>query len=491
MSGGMIAHRYGGDMINASNPPRAERTALFLSLEPDTPSVDSLTAAGWHVIRMKAPQQAGRILERGNIRVGVVAVPEDCTEQQLAEIENFVSHTEATWVAQVRHGQAEQPAIRRFILDYCFDFVTVPCVDQRLAIVLGHAHGLSLLRESVTVKDPVRGCSTMIGSSEPMRRLYRGVEKCARNNAPVFIAGESGTGKELTAHAIHEQSSRAGQAFVAINCAAIPPSLLQSELFGHERGAFTGALQRKTGRIEAAAGGTLFLDEIGDMPPECQAVLLRFLQEGTIERLGGNGSIKVDARIVSATHVDLQQAIAAGRFRADLYHRLCVLRLDEPPLRERGHDIKLLAYHALSLHKRDGTRKIRGFSGDAIAAMFNYSWPGNVRELINCVRRAVVMAEGRFITAADLGLPDTEPKQGRTLAEIRSEAERAAVREALARHAYSLSSAAIELGVSRATLYRLLNSIGLRSEVPMLRHLDVVNTEGRGPAGPSRPQQVA
>jgi DNA-binding NtrC family response regulator len=239
-------------------------------------------------------------------------------------------------------------------------------------------------------------------------------------------------------------------------------------------------LQKKIGRIEAAEGGTLFLDEIGDMPHECQAVLLRFLQEGTIERLGGNASIKIDARIVSATHVDLQQAIEAGRFRADLFHRLCVLRLDEPPLRARGHDIKLLAHHAMSLHKRDGGRKFRGFSSDAIAAMFNYSWPGNVRELINCVRRAVVMAEGRFITASDLGLPDAEPKQGRTLAEIRCEAERTAVREALVRHAYSLSSAAVELGVSRATLYRLLNSIGLRSEATMTRQLGVAAGERDG-----------
>ncbi|PTB20224.1 Fis family transcriptional regulator [Trinickia symbiotica] len=478
----------------ASNPLRAERTVLFLSLKPDVVGEDGLVSAGWHVVHARTPQQVDRMLERGVIRVGVVAMPLDCTEQQLAELEASVSHTDATWVAQVRHGQAEQPAIRRFILDYCFDFVTMPCDDQRLAIVLGHAHGLSVLRDSVDSGPPMPGCCTMIGNSEPMQRLYRGVEKCARNNAPVFIAGESGTGKELTARAIHDRSPRASQPFVAINCAAIPPSLLQSELFGHERGAFTGALQRKIGRIEAAAGGTLFLDEIGDMPHECQAVLLRFLQEGTIERLGGNASTKVDARIISATHVDLQQAIEAGRFRADLYHRLCVLRLDEPPLRQRGHDIKLLAYHALTLHKRDGRRKIRGFSSDAITAMFNYAWPGNVRELINCVRRAVVMAEGRFITADDLGLPDAGPKPGRTLAEVRCEAERAAVREALARHAYSLSSAAAELGVSRATLYRLLNAIGLRSEAPMMRQLGVVGGSDHHDSddpGESRPQQVA
>ncbi|GLU30969.1 sigma-54 dependent transcriptional regulator [Trinickia caryophylli] len=478
---------------HASNPLQAERTVLFVSLKPDSSYVDGLVAAKWQVVHAKTAQQVERLLERGAIRVGVVALPQECTEQQLAELEASVSHTEATWVALVQRGQADKPAVQRFIVDYCFDYVTMPCAEERLAVVLGHAYGLSELREKAAPPPPVQGCCMMIGTSEPMQQLYRGVEKCARTGAPVFIAGESGTGKELTARAIHERSARAGQPFVAINCAAIPPSLLQSELFGHERGAFTGALQRKIGRIEAASGGTLFLDEIGDMPHECQAVLLRFLQEATIERLGGTASIKIDARIVSATHVDLMQAIDAGRFRADLFHRLCVLRFDEPPLRQRGHDIKLLAYHALELHKNDGARKIRGFSSDAIAAMFNYPWPGNVRELINCVRRAVVMAEGRFITAADLGLPDAGHQRGRTLAEVRCEAERAAVRDALARHAYSLSSAAAELGVSRATLYRLLNSVGLRPEAPVIRHLGVVDGVAADPSGGGapRPQQAA
>ena len=447
------------------HPLHAERTVLLVSLKPDTDSVDWLVAAGWHVVHAKTPQQVQRIIDRGAIHVGLVQLPVACSSQQLAELESCISHSDVAWIAEVRPGQAEDPSIRRFILDFCFDFVTLPCNDERLTILMGHADGLWTLRDSAHDDDrPVAMSSTMIGQCEAMQQLNRGVDKCARNEAPVFIAGASGTGKELTARAIHDRSARAQEPFVAINCAAIPPSLLQSELFGHERGAFTGALQRKIGRIEAAAGGTLFLDEIGDMPHECQAVLLRFLQEGTIERLGGTGPIKVDVRIVSATHVDLMAAIEAGRFRMDLYHRLCVLRLDEPPLRERGEDIKLLAQHALEMYRRDGARKIRGFSSDAISAMFNYSWPGNVRELINCVRRAVVMAEGRFITASDLGLPGVETKCGRTLAEIRCDAERAAVREALARHAYSLSNAAIELGISRATLYRLLNSSGLREE---------------------------
>jgi DNA-binding NtrC family response regulator len=236
-------------------------------------------------------------------------------------------------------------------------------------------------------------------------------------------------------------------------------------LFGHERGAFTGALQRKIGRIESAHEGTLFLDEIGDMPHECQAVLLRFLQEGTIERLGGNGPINVDVRVISATHVDLDKAVEDGRFRSDLYHRLCVLRLVEPPLRERGGDIKLLANYALSMYKQDGARKLRGLSSDAIVAMSNYPWPGNVRELINCVRRAVVMSEGRFITASDLGLPEAENGPAVTLAEIRSKAEKDAIEHALQRHGYKLSEAAAELGISRATLYRLMHANRLHQDV--------------------------
>ncbi|CAH2909381.1 MAG: Nitrogen regulation protein NR(I) [uncultured Paraburkholderia sp.] len=197
------------------------------------------------------------------------------------------------------------------------------------------------------------------------------------------------------------------------------------------------------------------------MPHECQAVLLRFLQEGTVERLGGNGPIHVDVRVISATHVDLDKAVEEGRFRADLYHRLCVLRLVEPPLRERG---ELLANYALSMYKQDGARKLRGLSSDAIVAMSNYAWPGNVRELINCVRRAVVMSEGRFITANDLGLPATDNGPAVKLAEIRSKAEKDAIEHALQRHGYKLSEAAAELGISRATLYRLMHADRLHPE---------------------------
>jgi DNA-binding NtrC family response regulator len=281
-------------------------------------------------------------------------------------------------------------------------------------------------------------------------------------DAPVFISGESGTGKELTAVAIHERSARRDQPFVAINCGAIPAHLLQSELFGYERGAFTGANQRKIGRVEAANGGTLFLDEIGDLPLESQASLLRFLQERKVERLGGHGSTPVDVRIISATHVDMQTAMIEGRFRADLYHRLCVLQIDEPPLRARGKDIELLAKHMLDRFKKDASRRLRGFSPCAIAAIHNYGWPGNVRELINRVRRAIVMSEGRQITARDLELGEYVEVAPVSLAQAREAAERQAIELALLRHRGRLGDAAHELGISRVTLYRLLSAHGMR-----------------------------
>ncbi|WP_233835694.1 sigma-54-dependent transcriptional regulator [Paraburkholderia sp. ZP32-5] len=452
-------------MTTTCMPADTERTVLYVANSPDQKLVDFLSAAGWQAVHAKSTAVAERMIERGNIKVGLVQLPENCTSQQLSALALCMRRVETNWVAQIVPGQTENELVSRFILDYCFDFVTQPWLNERLMFALGHAHGLSSLRQPRVAPEPSLGRHGMVGQCEPMQQLYRRIDKCGVTDAPVFIAGESGTGKELTARAIHDRSPRAGRTFVAINCAAIPPSLLQAELFGHERGAFTGALQRKIGRIESAHEGTLFLDEIGDMPHECQAVLLRFLQEGTIERLGGNGPISVDVRVISATHVDLDRAVEDGRFRSDLYHRLCVLRLIEPPLRERGGDIKLLANYALSMYKQDGARKLRGLSSDAIVAMSNYPWPGNVRELINCVRRAVVMSEGRFITANDLGLPEADNAPAVTLAEIRSKAEKDAIEHALLRHGYKLSDAAAELGISRATLYRLMHANRLHQDV--------------------------
>ncbi|RFU44609.1 sigma-54 dependent transcriptional regulator [Paraburkholderia sp. DHOC27] len=474
-------------MSTTASPPDTERTVLCVSATPDETLGRFLAASGWHVAHARTTAIAERVIERDNIKVGLLELPEDCTSQYLSALETCMRRMETNWVAQIAPGQADDELVSRFILDYCFDFVTRPCLNDRLIFALGHAHGLSSLRKAPVAPEPSQGRHEMVGQCEAMQQLYRHIDKCAVTDAPVFVAGESGTGKELTARAIHVRSPRAQNAFVAINCAAIPPSLLQAELFGHERGAFTGAVQRKIGRIESAHEGTLFLDEIGDMPHECQAVLLRFLQEGTIERLGGTGQTNVDVRVISATHVDLEKAVDEGRFRSDLYHRLCVLRLVEPPLRERGGDIKLLANYALSMYRQDGARKIRGFSSDAMLAMSSDAWPGNVRELINCVRRAVVMSEGRFITAADLGLPHVVRTPAATLAEIRSKAEKDAIEQALQRHNFKLSEAAADLGVSRATLYRLMhaNRIGNGGTAAPVDapERDDSHTENRGNGG--------
>jgi DNA-binding NtrC family response regulator len=283
----------------------------------------------------------------------------DCQfPRDLPAIQAMLSITTIGWVATGHADQVMQPDLRRLIRDFCFDYVTLPTSGDRIVNAVGHAYGMVALHDAES-KDGCAGSSEgeMVGSCDAMLALFRSIRKVATTDAPVFISGESGTGKELTAVAIHEQSVRRAEPFVAINCGAIPAHLLQSELFGYERGAFTGANQRKIGRVEAANGGTLFLDEIGDLPLESQASLLRFLQERKVERLGGHGSTPVDVRIISATHVDMQTAMIEGRFRADLYHRLCVLQIDEPPLRARGKDIELLAKHMLDRFKKDASRR--------------------------------------------------------------------------------------------------------------------------------------
>jgi DNA-binding NtrC family response regulator len=391
----------------------------------------------------------------------------------LAYLHQLLANSLTGWVALGHREELEDPIVRALIRDYCFDYITVPTPDDRVVDAVGHAHGMVALQVNASSGvDDGRAEGEMVGSCEAMLSLFRSIRKVAMSDAPVFISGESGTGKELTAVAIHERSCRREQPFVAINCGAIPAHLLQSELFGYERGAFTGANQRKIGRVEAANGGTLFLDEIGDLPLESQASLLRFLQERKVERLGGHASTPVDVRIISATHLDMQTAMIEGRFRADLYHRLCVLQLDEPPLRARGKDIELLAKHMLDRFKKDARRRLRGFAPDAIAAMHNYGWPGNVRELINRIRRAIVMSEGQQISASDLELGDYAQTAPVSLAQARESAERQAIELALLRHRGRLGDAAQDLRISRVTLYRLLNAHGLRDDLSALSAQD-------------------
>ncbi|HEX5344827.1 MAG TPA: sigma-54 dependent transcriptional regulator, partial [Duganella sp.] len=294
-------------------------------------------------------------------------------------------------------------------------------------------------------------------------RLRRQIVKVASASAPVLIWGESGSGKELAAQAVHAHSARRKGPFVPINCGAIPAALIQSELFGHERGAFTGAARDKRGLIESAQGGSIFLDEIGDLPMELQANLLRFLQEKTIYRVGGTRSIAVDARVIAASHVNLAQAVQRGAFREDLYYRLNVLALDVPPLRERRDDLLPLAEHFFHTFASERAPRVRGFSSGAAQAMRDYHWPGNVRELINRVRRAMVMAEGRLIQPQDLGLgaaaaTAAAPVQ---LDDARIRAERDAIDASLLRAGRNITLAARDLGVSRMTLYRLLAKHGM------------------------------
>lgn len=305
--------------------------------------------------------------------------------------------------------------------------------------------------------------SAIVGQSPAMRHVTALVRRFEQTDEPVLITGESGTGKELLARAIHDGSRRSHGPFVALNCAAIPPGLVASELFGYEKGAFTGAIARSLGQIEFANGGTLFLDEIGDMPIDLQGHLLRFLQEGQIRRVGGRETIALNVRIVSATNVRLAQAIAEGRFREDLFYRLNVLTLPVPPLRDRPDDIIPLAHHFLDIARRDFNREVEGFTQEASVALRRYRWPGNVRELMSVVRRAVVVGDGPLIDAAELsGLDDRAettahqgaPKPG-------SPEERMSLLETLERTGENITSTADALRVSRVTLYRMLRRHGI------------------------------
>ncbi|WP_175806984.1 sigma-54-dependent transcriptional regulator [Burkholderia cenocepacia] len=444
------------------DPVAPSRPLVYLSQQHDAALVDVLASRGWDVWRAKTVADALNLVKANRPHAGIVDF-DSFASPDVASFEALLRDPRVGWVALADGERLRNITIARLIRHCCFDYVRNAAAYTTIGYLVGHAYGMLKLADGDPAEEAPPTGGAMIGACGAMRRLFATIRKVANTEAAVFIAGESGTGKELTAAAIHRQSSRADAPFVAVNCAAIPTTLLQAELFGHERGAFTGAHQRKIGRIEAAHGGTLFLDEIGDMPFESQASLLRFLQEGRIERLGGHASIPVDVRIVSATHVDLEAAMQAGRFRADLYYRLCVLRIDEPPLRMRGRDIMLLADDVLRRYRDDGSYRIRGFTPCAIEAIHTYPWPGNVRELINRIRFAVVMTNGPLISAADLELrPYTSLRQP-TLAQARRQAERHAIEETLLRHRHQHVDVAAELGISRATLYRLMTAHGLHS----------------------------
>ncbi|MBF8722588.1 sigma-54 dependent transcriptional regulator [Pseudomonas guariconensis] len=378
-------------------------------------------------------------------------------------VKDLITRSNTEWIAVLSAEELRTQNIGDFVCEWFFDFHTLPFDVSRVQVTLGRAFGMARLRGKGTVRvdEPEH---ELLGESRPIRDLRRLLGKLAPTESPVLIQGESGTGKELVARTLHRQSQRSDKPFIAINCGAIPEHLIQSELFGHEKGAFTGAHQRKVGRIEAANGGTLFLDEIGDLPLELQANLLRFLQEKHIERVGGNQPIPVDVRVLAATHVDLEKAIVQGRFREDLYYRLNVLQVVTAPLRDRHGDLSMLASHFAHFYSVETGRRPRSFSEHALAAMGRHDWPGNVRELANRVRRGLVLAEGRQIEAQDLGLQGVEQEDQPlgTLEDYKHRAERQALCDVLDRHSDNLSIAAKVLGVSRPTFYRLLHKHQIR-----------------------------
>ncbi|MFO1186840.1 MAG: sigma-54 dependent transcriptional regulator [Alphaproteobacteria bacterium] len=398
----------------------------------------------------------------------LVPISGDSLQPHVPAIESLA--TVAPAVRRVLIGSNElrrDPHLADFLLrGLIYDFVVLPRERDLLVDAVARAARLAHI-EAITKRqsfDLAPGDSQMVGTSAAMRRVFENIRKVAPTQVPVLITGESGTGKELAARAIHDRSPVANGPFVAINCAGIPPTLIESELFGYEKGAFTGATGRKVGRVETAHGGTLFLDEIGDMSLEVQAHLLRFLQEGKIQRLGGTREIPVHARIIVATHVNLENAVQSGAFREDLYYRLRILTLDLPPLHEREGDVELLANFFLSKFASDQGRVALRLSKAASTAVRRYRWPGNVRELIGAMRRAAVMSPGALVRPEDLGIPDiTKPEKSApsSLTEARAKAEEECVRRALHYNANNVQQTAKLLGISRVALYRLMKKYDL------------------------------
>ena len=364
------------------------------------------------------------------------------------------------------HG-ARESALKAIGLG-AYDFYRKPVDIDELGLIVARAFHLNEI-ENENRRLESGGGGEVLGSiitSDPnMLKVARTIERVANANVSVMLLGASGTGKELLARAVHDKSDRKDATFVAINCAAIPENLLEAELFGYERGAFTGAVKSNIGKIEMAQGGTLFLDEVGDIPLPLQVKLLRFLQERVIERIGGRQPIAVDTRIVCATHQDLETMITDGRFREDLYYRLAEIVVKIPALGERAGDAVLLARHFVNKFAREMESRAQSLGPDAVAAIDAYAWPGNVRELENRIKRAVIMADGKTIGAADLDLPGKveEEPDAINLRAVREVADRRAIRQALSRTENNISGAAKLLGISRPTLYDLLKQYRLQA----------------------------
>jgi two-component system, NtrC family, response regulator len=403
--------------------------------------------------------------ERPNVTLLDLGLPPKPNEpdEGLAALDEILSLDRVAKVIVIS-GQNEKKNAIEAVGTGAYDFLCKPVEMDELKLLLRRcSYVADLEREYEELRQQVgpMGFEGMIGASPEMQGAFACIRKVAGTTAPVLLLGESGTGKELAAIAIHQRSPRKDGPFVAINCNGIPETLLESELFGHEKGAFTGAHVQRKGLIETAANGTLFLDEIGELPPPIQVKLLRFLQEQRFQRVGGRQEIQIDTRVIAATNADLKQAIRDGKFREDLYFRLAVVVIHLPALRERGDDVALLAREFLQRYAVQNNKGKMAFSPETTRALYRHPWPGNVRELQNRIKRAVIMADGKRLTIDDLELGDVTDTAPASLKEAREAVEKELVQRALKRHLGKITSAAAELGVSRPTLYELMEKLGI------------------------------
>ena len=460
-----------------------ERNCLLLE-DPSLHSLSScLNSMGWQPLLFDLDEGEAAIQSASSCTMGIIHshVLTAAITKELADVTSRLPNI--NWILVTSPETIHEETAKEFTCKHCSWFITENISDSfsnatlkpKLGTLLEQGLEMSLLQHTQHIDNNEIITSTQFftGDSEKMCQLLKQTKKAAAVDIPVLIIGESGTGKELIAKSIHEQSERAEYPFVAINCGAIPDTLIQSELFGHERGSFTGADKRYIGKFEQAQHGTLFLDEIAELPLNQQVNLLRFLQEKTVERLGGNKLIKLDIRIVAATHQNLEKAVAQGAFREDLYYRLAVLQLETPPLRHDKSNIQCLAEHILAQNTLKTSLAPMSFSADSLIAMTTYHWPGNVRELINRIQRAVVMCEGNCIEPEDLALSHYSTKEApanvvafsgkldKSLNEIKQCAETEAILRALQENDHNISLASKKLKISRASMYRLMQKYEL------------------------------
>ncbi|MEQ1528442.1 MAG: sigma-54-dependent Fis family transcriptional regulator [Methylococcaceae bacterium] len=444
-----------------------------------------LSAKNWDVYLANDLQQASDLLDKHIFKVGLCIIEEKCSNSQCLVGKSCLTHhcsdteqltqlnrlfdlqSKINWVVALPkdctpHSGVNQSQTKH-IAEYCYNYLSLPVDIDQLLLTLDQAyalHGNAMMHFKKMNDYPSH--FGIIGNSPAMLNLFAQLQKVSKEECSVLIEGDTGTGKELVANAIHNYSLRAEQPLVAINCGAFPKDLIQAELFGYEKGAFTGAHQRKIGCIESADGGTLFLDEIGDLPMEQQVNLLRFLEDRTIERIGGSEKIAINVRVIAATHVDISDAVQRGEFRQDLYYRLRVLQIKTPSLQSRENDIELLAYYFFNKFSANQSYKAKGFTAESLYLLKNYNWPGNVRELMNCIHHAVVMSDNRLLSPVDLGL-DRRYKERmlKTLDEARAAADRETIITSLHYTNFNMSRAAEALGISRVSLYRLVDKYNI------------------------------